>query len=585
MFGSDDVIGEGEDQLRSTSEALKFNLVRAGVNTAQANVGSLQPRPRFQTNDADWSLTRKAKACDHAVKGVFDANDFYSLASEAFLDGAVSSLGAIKTYRENGKVKLERVYPGEILVDIQEGYYGRPRTLYQVKLVSKDVLKDQYPKHEREIDGAQEEAKHFFDWWPWGQNENQAMVIEGWHISRPKGKNGKRNGRRVVALSNVVLESEPWTRPNFPMAFYRWEKRQAGFYGRGIVEELRTHQRTLNYIDLRIRDMMHRLSRGKMVVWDNEKVKVNVKHLTNAPEDIVLLKGTGQPPTIMSQNAVPTEWWGWRREVIEDGLRQIGFSEFQVSATKPPGIEAAEALRELREQGTRRLRGKVQRFEEFVVEVAKLIVQELQEGAEAGDLDAIQAQVRKGQTTILQSVDWKKDRLDDDQYQLTVTPASSLPDSTAGRTATVTDWYKAGLITQVEFKALLDLPDLERFKSLDLAPYEVICDAIETMIEDGEYVHPEPTDDLELLVKLTNLSYAKFRLRKAPDDRLELLRRYMDDASWLIDKAIQGQTEIEQAAAAGAEAVAGVREAVPGPVTPYEAARVAEIGRPQLGAA
>lgn len=581
MYGSSDIAGYGEDRLKYDQQALKYNIARVGVNTAEAFIGALRPKPRFQTNDADWDLVTKAKACDHAVNAVFDQNNFYGLASEAFKDAAVSSLGGLKVFTADGKVKIERVYPGEIMVDIREGYYGRPRNIYQAKLVDKDALKTSFPGNDTAIDAASTQgAQLIFGWINWTRAENQVLVIEGFHLGQYNKKTGKYpGGQHTIAIANKVLFAEEWDREGFPYAFYRWEKRQAGFYGRGIVEELRVHQRTLNYIDIRIRDMMHSLSRGKLVVWNSKNVRVNVEHMTNDPADIINVQGTGQAPTVMNRNAVPTEWWKWRTDTIQDGLQQIGFNEWQVSATKPPGIEAGVALRELREQGTRRARIKVQGFEQFILDVARLVVQELRAGAESGEIKALRATVQRGALTTLQMVDWSKVGLAEDEYNLTITPASSLPDTTAGRIATVTDWYKAGLITQMEFKALLDMPDLERFKSLDLAAYEVILDAIDVMIEDGEFVSPEPTDDLELLVSLATLSISKFRLRKAPEDRLELLRRYVDDAEYLQEKAVQGLSEIEQTAAQTGAAVTGIQQATPGGATPHEAARIVEAGQ------
>ena len=95
----------------------------------------------------------------------------------------------------------------------------------------------------------------------------------------------------------------------------------------------------------------------------------------------------------------------------------------------------------------------------------------------------------------------------------------------------------AGLCTQQEAKALLDHPDLERFKSLDLAAYECVLDTIENIIEDGKYYPPEPTDDLELAIKLATQSYNKFRLRGVPQSRLDLLLQYLDDVQALLGMA------------------------------------------------
>lgn len=585
MYGQRDIYGKGENLDVKSENRLKFNLVRSCVNTAAAHIGALKPKPRFQTDDAEWDLIQKAKSCEHAVGGVFNANDFYELATEAFVDSAVSSLGGVKVYGKDGKVVIERTFPGEILVDMREGYYGKPKNLYQAKLVDKQVLKEAYPDKTTEIDASQTTDLSLFDWvsFQYESTEDQVLVIEAWHLGTYDRKTDTyKGGKHTIAVLGGLLEPvEEWAWGTFPFAFLRWNKRQAGFYGMGIVEELRDYQWTINYIHLKLRDMMHYLSRGKLVTWDNPNTKVNAEHLTTAPWDVLKIKGTGQPPMVVAQNAVPTEWWSWRREVIQDAFVQIGFNEMQRSGEKPPGVESGVALREVQEVGSKRARRQIQAFERWVVGVARLVIECLRRMDEAGELEPIQVTLRKAGLTRMQMVNWSEVALDRDQFQLEVMPASSLPDSTPGRTQTIQDWYQAGFITQQEAKALLDVPDLERFKSLDLAAYENILNAVEIMLEDGEYIFPEPTDDLELALKLVTQSYNKFRLRKAPEERLELLRRYLDDVQHLINRATQQATPMQQQAAEMGPAVASIQQAVPGGATPHQAAQLMEAAAAQ----
>ena len=580
MFGSYDIVGTGEDLPKWADErSLRYNLCRSATLTAQAHIGSLKPKPRVQTSDADWSLVKRARANEMVISSVFYQNDFYELATQAFLDASVSSIGGVMVYREDDKIKLERIFPGEILVDVKEGYYGKPRNIYRVKLIDRDLLKEQYPEKSFQIDqSGANNVVNLFGWMSHEYRENQILVIEAWHLGKHNPKTNKYDGgKHVISVGNGVLYSEPWDRKTFPMAFYRWETRQCGFYGRGIVEQLRTHQRTINYIDKRIRDMMHWLSRGKLVVWDNAQATVNIEHMTNHPQDIIRVQGTGQAPIVVNQNAVPTEWWHWRKETIESGYAEIGLNEMQTSGQKPPGIEAAAALREVQDAGAKRFRPKVQSFERFTVEVGKLIVQEIDAMAAAGIKPKFRVKYNRGAKTFLETIDWTEVALKDDEYRLEVTPASSLPDTTAGRKQTVEDWYRAGFISAMEARALLDFPDLERFDSLNLASTEIVLESIETMIEDGEQVIPEPTDDLNLIIKLTTQSLAKFRLRKAPEDRLELLRRYLDMAKHLIEKAQEQETDMQQQAGQIAQAVPVIQGALPGGASPQQAAQLMKV--------
>ena len=60
---------------------------------------------------------------------------------------------------------------------------------------------------------------------------------------------------------------------------------------------------------------------------------------------------------------------------------------------------------------------------------------------------------------------------------------------------------------------------------------------IETMMDEGKYFPPEPYQNLENAVRKVQQAYLMYRVRNAPEDRLELLRQYMEDCQTLLNKA------------------------------------------------
>jgi hypothetical protein len=547
MYGLSDITGKGEKG-GSELDKFKYNLGRSVVQSAHASIASNRPKPKFQTDDADWGLVQKAQACEQAVKGVFAANNMYSLGGEAFVDAAVTSIGCVQVFGEEGRVKIERCYPGEIVVDVREGYYGSPRTIYRVKIVDRTALEERF---DTKIEGDTADASllKFFNWIDYDATLDQVVTVEAWRLGAKKDADGKRNGKHVICTSGRTLVEEPYTRERFPLVFFRWAKRQIGFYGTGIIEELRGHQRALNYLHLKLADMIHNNSRSTLAIPQGSKgAKVNAEHVTNDPATMLEIPFGASPPFQITANAVPSEIFAWRREIIEDGYAQEGVAQLMATGAVPPGLSGI-AVREYEDAGSRRFRTVVQAYEGFFVEVARVVVDELRELAESGEAESVSTVIRKGSRAKVELIDWAKVNLEDHLFTLETTPASSLPDSTAGRSQTVLDWLNAGLCTQHEAKALLDHPDLERFKSLDLASYEVVLDTIERIVEDGEYYPPEPTDDLELALKLATQSYNKFRLRKVPAKNLDLLLEYLDDVRALTQLAQQGA---QQAAAPAA---------------------------------
>jgi hypothetical protein len=551
MYGADPA-GSGPPTKPGTrGDAVQFNLCASLVNTGKANIGAKRPRPRFVTNDGDWSAVKAAKACEYAVDGELRRSKFWEFAPMVFVDGAVSSLGAVKVFDDGRDVRCERVLPGQLLVDAREGYYGAPRNIYQVAKPAADAVKASFggmKKAERErlckmVDdsstssSARDGDLDAFDFLDATDSETETLLIaEGWHLptvtENDKGEKTYEGGRHVIACASGVLLDEPWERDHFPFAFYRWEKRQFGFFGCGMVEEARPYQRAINLMSKKISDAIHTASRV-------QGQHVKAMQLDNDPATVIEVPTIGDAPRVISSNAVPSEWFAHRAELIQDCYRQFGFSEMMATGNKPAGLDSGEAQREYRDTVSQRLTDKMNSWDDFVLSVAELIIEQKTELAKGGSDKPVKVKTRRASGYRVEEIKWSELNLDDMIYMLETTPSSLLPDSSAGRVATATDWYQSGIIDAVEFKALLDIPDLERFKSLDLSAYRGVLDAVERMIEDGEEVLPEPSDDLELAFKLATQSYTMFKLRKAPEGRLELLRNYLTDVESLLDQAKQ----------------------------------------------
>jgi len=56
-------------------------------------------------------------------------------------------------------------------------------------------------------------------------------------------------------------------------------------------------------------------------------------------------------------------------------------------------------------------------------------------------------------------------------------------------------------------------------------------------MDKGEYFPPEPYQNLENAVRKTQQAYLMYKVQGAPEDRLELLRQYMEDCKNLLERA------------------------------------------------
>jgi hypothetical protein len=147
---------------------------------------------------------------------------------------------------------------------------------------------------------------------------------------------------------------------------------------------------------------------------------------------------------------------------------------------------------------------------------------------------------------FVETVDWKECAdLDEDAYHVRIYPASIYPDTPKGKIDMAEKLVNAGLASPVEARAQIYGPESERMQSYHTAPIDDINMQIDRMLYDGEYDSPTKYQDLELGIPMVNSAYLRARSDGAPDDRLSLLLRWLDEAD-AIRKAIIARANREK---------------------------------------
>ena len=169
---------------------------------------------------------------------------------------------------------------------------------------------------------------------------------------------------------------------------------------------------------------------------------------------------------------------------------------------------------------------------------------------------------------FVETISWEDVNMDKDKYLMQAYPTSALANSPAARLADITDLIAAGFISKEDALKLLDFPDLESTMNLLNADANNLERLIENMMDKGEYFPPEPYQNLENAIRKTQQAYLMYKYQGAPEDRLELLRQYMEDCQNLIEKARAEQPSpqelTQQLAESGARtAAAEVAENIP----------------------
>ena len=509
----------------NTANRVTLNIIQSMVDTVVSKITKNKPKATFLTSGGDFSLQSKAKKLTKFVEGQFENMDFYSKAVLAFTDACIFGTGAIKFFIKNGQLYAERVFIEEIKVDDVECYYAQPRQMHQEKYIHKDVLQQMFPKFEREIDVASNLGASGQDSYA-GNLKDMVKVVESWHLSSgPKAKDGKHS----ICVSDATLFEENYYKEYFPFVFFRWNVRPVGFFGQGLAEQLQGLQLEINKTLRTIQISMHLVSIPKLLVEASSKIVSS--HLNNRIGGIIKYAGT--PPQYAPLGGIPPELFSHVDKMFSRAYEIAGVSQLSAQAVKPAGLDSGKALRTFNDLETERFMSVAKRYEKTFLEAAEIIIELAKDLYEKNP--ELNVKARDGK--FVDTIKWKDVNMDADKYMMQIFPTSALSTSPAARLADVQDMLQAGFIGKEAAISLLDFPDLEGTMDLLTSDNNNLEKIIEAMMDEGRYFPPEPYQNLENAVRKVQQAYLMYRVRNAPEDRLELLRQYMEDCQTLLLKA------------------------------------------------
>lgn len=510
---------------------LKLNVIRACIDAAVAQIATNRPRPMYVTEGGSRPQKERAKNLGKFVMGQFYAMDQYDMSLEVFRDAGIFGTGFEKVYEEDGKIKGERVFPDEVLVDDLEARDCDPRQLFQHKIVTKEVLREAWPKCSDDIEAAgtarnDDVARQSI--------ADRCSVIEAWHL--PSG-DGAEDGRHVIVIQGKTLVDEPWEYERFPFAVFRWSKSPLGFYGTGIAEELNPIQTEINYLLWKIQESMNLAATQ---IW-SQKGSV-VGKLSN--KNMAHREYAGQrPPVAVNVEPLSHQYYSWVLQLWGKAFEQVGISQLNASSQLPKGLDggSGEALKTYNDIGSRRFQHVGQRWETFHVRgVAELILQCARaiESRDDGDLRVL-VQGNKD----LEELSFGDVSIDKDKYVTKVFPTSLLPDTPTGKIDTAEKLAKVFPGIQRYMLDILDVPDLESIRDLLNAPIKIVDLQLDQMLEKANPQTPFPSMDLAKARERGTLRLLQAEADNYEEDRLELVRQWLVMIDSLVRISQQGEQQ------------------------------------------
>lgn len=539
------------------------NIVVRLVDTLVAQIGKNRPKPKPVARGASFTVRQSVKKLDKFLYGEFQRNRLYALTKQVFRDSCIFGFGCVKVDMEDdpvhgARVKYERVFPDEVLVDQMEIVAtGKIRHFYRRRVLPIEVVAETYGVDIDELRDASTQGFTYLDYRPVGAG--WIPVIEGYQLG----------GRVMVATPTKVLYEAPWEHNWLPYVFYHWQTPISGFYSPSVVEQCLPYQIRLNEINEIIRDAQDLMGRPRIFVAEGSRV--NPMELDNAVGRII--KYTGIKPEAITWEAVSGELYNERERLVIQCLEQFGVNQMAASATPPPAarFDSSAAFREFNAIQDDRLADPSQRFEEFHLDIAQRTI------------DVVSASGENPKTvwysgwkqSKAEELNWDDVKADSESFVMTIEAVSIFNMTPAAARDELEKQLAMGLITPEQYRLELSDMDTEGAYTLAAAAAQDL-NRVQELLEAGEF--EAPTKEQDLVNGMTQMTLALLNLRKYKDvpPQVELnFVNWLTLAQAILEQGTQPTeatepTEEEMMMAAGPEAGMDPTAPVPESMVPAQ---------------
>lgn len=503
-----------------------MNVVQSCIDTLVSRISQAKPKPVFLTDNGQYKQRNLAKQLNSFISGELYQTDAYELCQNILRDAAILGTGCIKVLERDNKVALERTLMAELYVDSNDAFYGEPRSMYQLKLVDRSVLKELLPEERSKIEAA-EQAFPDSSGESMKTMSDQVMLVEAWHL--PSGKDAG-DGRHTLATTSGVIMDEEYTKDDFPFVFLHYSPRLVGFWAQGLSEQLMGTQVEINKLLVTISQSISLVGVPRVFVEDGSKVVKS--HLNNSVGSIVTYRGT--KPEYEVAPCVPAELYQQLQRLIDYAYQQSGISALAATSQKPAGLNSGEAIRNYDDLQSDRFAVINKRFDGLFVDLAYKIIDKAKDIAEReGSYQTVYPNKDGTQEIDLPACD-----LLENPFVIQCFESSSLPKDPAGRLQTITEMMQAGVIDPQEGRRLLDFADLSQVNKLATAAEERIYKILDDIIDTGKVTPPDPYIDIQKAKQVVVQYYNLYAACKLEESKLQKLRDWQQQVLALEQAAM-----------------------------------------------
>jgi hypothetical protein len=510
---------------------VNYNVIKSVIDTLVAKACLNPPKVSLVTDGGCITDRIKAKSIDKAVYmamragGIFQ--DWGTLVKHSLIHGDLD----IKVYADSKekKVKYTRILPVDNYVSKLDSMYGKPICYYQTTFMLKDVIFAKYPEFKEKYEMLYKSAQAKLNSQFVTQNKIENVkefsdyieIVEAWKVQL-----GDVKGKHTIVCNYGILLDEEYTREELPIARLTWNKSHVGFYSSGIPEQLESKQSQINQIlsfmteaAAKSRSPILFVQKGTnddnngMVIKNNEVAQVGTYTGANTPQ---WHSFSGYPPTEFER----LQW------LIKSCYEEVGLNQMSSTGKNILGSGASKvALQEFTNIETDRFQEFGKSLDNFMIALGKQTISALKELRDSGVKEIKGEYKGLYEKICLEALD-----LDKDEFEFSVNTSSMLPMSISARKDLATDLYNNGMIDQITYLGLLNLPDIEQTSKLKRAPRDAIEVQVEKLIEskDKKYLLVNENTDLAYGLQFVISLICQYGMSEEEEDvgAIELLESF-----------------------------------------------------------
>lgn len=507
------------------------NIVAKNVDAAAAATSSQKTRTVFDTDGADWHMQRKLKKLGWYVECAATDMDRQLKCWRAHKSGIKKGTGTLHGYIDQwDRPVLDYVIVDDIVVNDREcRNNASPRQIHRRTIVDREELQAEYPQYAKEIEQARS-RQLWADYRPLEPHE--IVKLESYRLPiGVKGQKGYAVGRHTICIEGCDLLDEDFEDDELPVPKITWEYREGSWYGISLSERIAGHQRQTNKMNWGI-DRNIDLMAVPVTYVRPVDVAAGLTAKPTKAGMFVQIKGDFPKTEVPQANS--TEVYNRIEKLDASAAKIAGLNDLALHGAVPSGLESGVAIREAKGATSDRFAPQEEAFEKLNIQADLLILRLCKK------LGKKAPTYYKKTRFSSKKIEWAD--VDMGELKVTASAAGTLSRTHAGRIQFVMDLAQTGVISTPTMLKLLDHPDLESELSLYTAAMDVIDEDLED-IADGEVVMPEPQGNLKLVEVRAQETYEKWSHQGAPEDVLEGVRQYINQAIAYQQNAAQAANQ------------------------------------------